>query len=238
MTAPAAASGATLGDLVIAVPGAAPLFERLRLDYCCGGAVRLDDACRRRGLDAETVLTMLDALSREPHVPARDPHLLSTASFRELCEHIVVRHHGPLRVALTRITKLMDTVARVHGSAQPELLDLQHAFATLRVELEGHLDLEERTLFPACARLDGVLATPAPDDELLAHLREDHASVGAALSTMRELCADYDSERALCGTHRELLRSLHAFELDMHQHVHEENNVLFPRVLAHVRPQV
>lgn len=68
------------------------------------------------------------------------------------------------------------------------------------------------------------------DEALLAAHEEDHHEVGAALKEMRGLCDDYRPERALCGTHRVLLHSLHELELDTHQHVHEENNVLFPRV--------
>lgn len=222
----------TVGELVVANPDAAAVFEQLGVDYCCNGTRTLEDACRHHGLDPATVAAMLDA-TRAKHTGADvDAPDLSTASFRELCEHIVVRHHGPLRVSLTRITKVLETVVRVHGATRPELGVVRDAFAALSSDLEAHLQLEEDTLFPACARLDGVIATPVPDDDLLEHLKDDHHGVGAALSRIRELCGDYDETRALCGTHRELLRSLHRFELDMHQHVHEENNVLFPRVLA------
>jgi regulator of cell morphogenesis and NO signaling len=223
---------ATLGDLVVATPGAAALFERLGIDYCCGGARTLDAACREHGIDAGTVRAMLEVMGAQNAAENAGVHDLSNASFRELCEHIVVRHHGPLRVALTRISKLMETIVRVHGAARSDLGELQDVFAALRSDLEAHLRLEEDTLFPACAGLDGGVVTLLPDDELLEHLRDDHQSVGSALRRIRELCGDYDEALALCGTHREVLRSLRSFELDLHQHVHEENNVLFPRVLA------
>lgn len=226
------AAADTVGDLVVASPGAAALFEQLGVDYCCNGTRTLADACRHHGLDTATVGAQLDAV-RAAHAgeDADAPDLLQ-ASFRELCEHIVVRHHGPLRVSFTRNTKLLGTVVRVHGATRPDLGHVRDAFAALSSDLEAHLRLEEDTLFPACARLDGVIATPVPDDDLLEHLKDDHHGVGAALSRIRELCGDYDETGALCATHRELLRSLHRFELDMHQHVHVENNVLFPRVLA------
>lgn len=222
----------TVGELVVANPDAAAVFEQLGVDYCCNGTRTLEEACRHHGIDPDTVAAMLDATRAEHTGDRSDAHDLSQTPFRELCEHIVVRHHGPLRVSLTRITKLLGTVVRVHGATRPELGDVHDAFAALSSDLEAHLRLEEDTLFPACARLDGVIATPVPDDDLLDHLKDDHHGVGAALFRIRELCGDYDETGALCATHRELLRSLHRFELDMHQHVHEENNVLFPRVLA------
>lgn len=225
-------SAATLGELVIAIPGAAALFERLGVDYCCGGARTLDTACREHGIEPGPVRAMLDVVRAEKAAEGLGVHDVSNASLRELCEHIVVRHHGPLRVALTRIGKLLETVVRVHGAARSDLGELRDVFAALRSDLEAHLLLEEDTLFPACAGLDGRAGSAVPDDDLLQHLRDDHEGVGAALRRIRELCGDYDETLALCGTHRELLRSLRSVELDLHQHVHEENNVLLPRVLA------
>ena len=120
-------------------------------------------------------------------------------------------------------------MARVHGGQHPELADLQRLFATTRGELEEHLRLEEETLFPACRAVDdGGAAAVDPSD--LEHLEHDHQATGDALCALRELSGGYDRDRALCGTHRALLGSLHALELDLHQHLHEENNVLFPRV--------
>jgi regulator of cell morphogenesis and NO signaling len=214
----------TLGALAASTPGAAELFEHLELDYCCGGERSLAAACQERGLDPDVVLDRLAATeAAESAVP--DLTALSTS---ELCEHIVVAHHGPLRVALARLTKLLATVVRVHGADQAELHELERTFLALRREVEEHLALEERALFPACVRLDGA----RPDGELLVHLRGDHREVGDALGRMRGLTAGWDVSRARCATHRELLLALQTFEREMHRHIHEENTILFPRVLA------
>lgn len=219
---------ATLGAIVVSCPAAAMLFEDLGLDYCCGGDDTLERACRVSGLDPQGVRLKLDALRAEPARPDT-PANLATASIAELCEHIVVRRHGPLRVDLQRIDALLATVVRVHGEAHPELLAVQDQFATTRRELETHMRLEEETLFPACCAL-------ARDDEatfdplLLDALRDDHDGTGDALRELRRLSGGYDTEVSLCATHRLLLQSLSAVEADIHVHVHEENNVLFPKV--------
>ena len=89
---------------------------------------------------------------------------------------------------------------------------------------------EEHNLFPACRALDGRGdAAPLRDGEV-GLLEDDHGATGEALSALRELCDDYEPAQALCGTHAALLRALHELELELHQHVHEENNILFPRV--------
>lgn len=222
---------ASLGVLVAQRPSRAELFERLRLDYCCGGHQTLTQACERRGLDPSTVGRMLDALEASPlghqHLEQPDWHRVSIAA---LCDHIVAAHHDKLREDLPRIEELLATVVRVHGAQHPELHALQRLFATVHYELEPHLATEERVLFPACRAAEAD-RRPVAESLLAAH-EEEHAATGDALIALRELANDYDTAAALCRTHRRLLEALAGFEFDLHQHVHEENNILFARVRA------
>lgn len=100
----------------------------------------------------------------------------------------------------------------------------------MRRELESHIETEERVVFPACraAEADGT----AVDEAVLTSHEREHAEAGDALTALRELAQDYDTAAALCGTHGRLLEALRRFELDLHQHIHEENNVLSPRARA------
>jgi regulator of cell morphogenesis and NO signaling len=224
---------ATLGEIVLQQPSAAALFERLGLDYCCGGGRTLEEACGRHGLDARTVSVLVQALADEPRSADLEAHDVARATIPELCEHIVSRHHDPLRRDLPRISGLLATVVRVHGKAHPDLHDLERLFTAIRDELEDHMRVEELKLFPACLALDSDRDAPF-DADLLRLLEDDHAATGDALCALRELAGGYRNDAALCSTHRALLRGLRAFEIDMHQHVHEENNVLFPRARARV----
>jgi regulator of cell morphogenesis and NO signaling len=216
---------ATLGALVAERPARAPLFERLRLDYCCGGSQTLAEARRRRGLDSDTVRTVLAALDDEANGrPGFEDVDWRSASVEELCGHIVAVHHDGMRDAMPQIERLLSTVLRVHGHRHPELGDLRRAFEGIRTHIEPHLASEEDVLFPACVALE-QRRVPI-DAALLDRHEQEHQQVGDAL----DLSGDYDAEHALCGTHRALLEALAAFELDLHQHIHEENNVLLPRV--------
>ena len=179
---------ATLGDLVLERPAAAALFERLGLDYCCGGRRSLDEACSRRGLDTRTVMVLLDTLRDEPAAHDLPVHDVSHCSIAELCEHIVARHHEPLRADLPRIDELLGTLAHVHGRRHPELGDLQRLFATLRGKLEIHMRREEHTLFPACRALEERRDASGFDAGVIALLEDDHETTGDALSALRELC--------------------------------------------------
>jgi regulator of cell morphogenesis and NO signaling len=220
----------TLAALVVADPRRARLLERLRLDYCCGGDRTLAEACALRRLDPVTVATLMDVFADEATC-GPEPHDVGRASIRELCDHIVRSHHQPLRRDLARIADRLATVVRVHGGQHPELADLRRVFEGMRHELVDHLELEEATLFPACRAAEGQPGAEI-DLVLIAAHEVDHAQVGEALVALRELSGGYRMQAALCGTHRALLESLRALELDLHQHIHEENNILFPRVRA------
>ncbi len=221
-------STATLGSLVAERSARASLFERLHLDYCCGGAQTLAQACAERGLDVETVRTVLEALDADtPDSRSFGEVDLRRVSLEELCAHIVATHHDGLRSELPRIDELLSRTVRVHAASHPELRDLERSFNTIRTRLEPHLQSEEEVLFPACVALE--LGGTAIEDGLIAAHEHDHQDVGESLAALRELADGYDTSRALCGTHRALLEALAALERGLHQHIHEENNVLLVR---------
>jgi regulator of cell morphogenesis and NO signaling len=210
----------SLADVVLEQPSAAQVLQRLGLDYCCGGRQSLREACTERGLDPGTVAVFLEhEVDPAAALEARD---WRAAPVAELCAHIVEEHHRRLRWELPRLGELAARAAAVHGEVEPQLRDLREELAQLRAELEEHIDEEERELFPA------LVAGGRLDPAQLELLRREHDDAGARLRRLRELGGDYDVEHALCATHRSL-QGLHGLELDLHQHVHEENNILFPR---------
>ena len=216
----------TVGDLVAERPARARVFEALGIDYCCGGRQPLAAACSERGLELTAVAALLDAVESTPGRSARD------MSLTELCDHIVSVHHAFLRRELPRLSTLLEKCARAHGAARPELDDVRATYERLRLELEQHLAEEERSLFPACRRLE---EGEGPDAGLLAsleHLEVEHELAGSLLRRLSDLTNGYDTGSALCNTHRAALDALAELERDMHEHVHEENAVLFPRALA------
>ncbi len=212
-----------LAELVLERPSAARVLERLQLDYCCGGRRSLREACEERGLDAETVAVFLERAADPVALEARD---WSRAPLADLCAHIVEEHHGRLRWELPRLSELAETAASVHGDVRPQLREVRDELERLRGELEEHIVEEERDLFPY------LVSGGAIDTTQLERLRREHDDAGASLRRLRELSGDYAVEDALCATHRTLLEGLHGLELDLHQHVHEENNILFPRAVA------
>ena len=210
----------SLAELVLERPAHVRVLERLGLDYCCGGKRSLAEACTERGLDTATVIVFLES---ELEPSASESADWTTAPLADLCAHIAQVHHERLRWELPRLADLAERAVVAHGAERPELHEVRDVLLSLRSELEEHIVDEEQRLFPA------ILAGEVPGAEELARLEREHDEAGAALHRLRELTAGYDTEHGLCNTHRALLDGLHGLELDLHQHVHEENNVLFPR---------
>jgi regulator of cell morphogenesis and NO signaling len=212
--------GLSLSDLVVEEPSRSRVFEQFGLDYCCGGGHTLEEACRKSGVPVASVLAALEPL---PVTPSPE---WASASISDLIGHIVGTHHAYLRQELPRLSRLLAEVARAHGGQRPELIEVSDTFEMLRAELEGHLDQEEQRAFPA---FEDATAGSLGVLELLEH---DHADTGRLLARLSDLTGGFDQSTAFCGTHRAALDALRELARDTHEHVHEENNILFPRVRA------
>jgi regulator of cell morphogenesis and NO signaling len=219
-------SSRTVADLVIENPGRARVFEQWGIDYCCGGKQTLASACARDSYRLDDVSAALELADAQRATDDREAADWSTAPVAELCDHIVDVHHAYLRTELPRLSVLLDKCVRAHGDDRAELAPMQSTFEELRAELEHHMLEEEQRLFPDCRRGSVV------GGELGRHLEDEHEAAGAALARLRALSGGYEQSTAMCNTHRATLDGLHQLETDLHRHIHEENNILFPRVIA------
>ncbi len=218
----------TVGQLVAEKPSRSRVFERWGIDYCCGGKRALAEACQSRKIDTEALLNELLESDSKPESPCVD---WTTQPLGELCDHIVTVHHDYLRAALPRLSALTEKVGERHGPKDPRLVELSNLFAEFRSELESHMHKEEVILFPAIKRLDSPTAPFSIDGPIRVMLME-HDSAGFDLAKMRSLTDGFAIRDGCCNTHRAMLDGLSELELDMHEHIHKENNILFPRALA------
>jgi regulator of cell morphogenesis and NO signaling len=224
---------ATVGELVVERPSRARVFEKLGIDYCCGGKKPLGSAIRERGLDAGEVLAELEKEQRAAAEPAE--RNWATASMTDLCDHIESTHHAYLKQELPRLEFLTAKIASRHGEHRPALLEVHSVFRLLKEELESHMMKEERILFPLCRRLDTADVLPPSHcgsvGNPIAVMVREHEDAGDALSRIRELTEGYSLPADACNTYRATFDSLRQLERDMHQHVHKENNILFPKAV-------
>jgi regulator of cell morphogenesis and NO signaling len=222
-----------VGQLVTERPGRSRVFERLGIDYCCGGKRPLEESCERLGLDAESVRQALAAGGTDSEEVEVDWTL---ASMSALAEHIVTAHHQHLRVELPRLALQMRKVVIAHGAHHPELLQLEERFGSFWSDLEAHMNKEETVLFPLCRALETARVRPSsPCGSIrnpIHRMVTEHEDAGDDLAAMRALTGNFTPPADACPTYRMLLEGLVELERDTHLHVHKENNILFPRATA------
>lgn len=215
----------TLGQLAIAYPAATPLLLRYQLDYCCGGTQTLQNACDAAGLDAATIIAEIEALG--------DDEVGATAGWAtrpipELVEHVLNRYHKPLHEDLPGLVAAAQKIERVHADKSSCPRGLAAHLAEVHAELEGHMGKEEQVLFPALLTGRRGQSVHMP----IRVMMQEHDDHGVALRRVRELAADFALPVDACGTWRALYAGLEKLESDLMEHIHLENNILFPRALS------
>lgn len=228
----------TVGEIAAEMPSATREFEKLGIDYCCGGGRTLDQACAEAHIPMDEALARLEKslASTRPDAGKDWQNLL----LADLIAHITATHHAFVREESPRMQALAAKVVGVHGKNHPELLQVQDIFSALAEELRVHLMKEEQMLFPYIVLMEeSVLAgEPAPPAMFgtvanpVRIMTQEHDGAGSALRSLRSITANYALPKDACISYRTLYQALQDFEADLHQHIHLENNVLFPRAIA------
>ncbi|MDP7008933.1 MAG: iron-sulfur cluster repair di-iron protein [Phycisphaerales bacterium] len=213
-----------VGEIASTHPLSTRVFARHHIDFCCGGGAPLEVACKKRGLDANAVL---EEIETELEGVDEEPTRWTDAPLTDLIEYIVSTYHKSLREELPRLEAMALRVNEVHGDKDPERLqEIVAVFQALKTELTEHMMKEEQILFPMIAKGDRESA-----QETITLMEDEHESAGNSLERLRELTDDYTPPLAACNTWRALWHGLEVLEKDTHQHIHLENNILFPRAL-------
>jgi regulator of cell morphogenesis and NO signaling len=229
----------TVRELALENPASTRVFEKLGIDYCCGGKKSLGEACRAANLNIDQVLASLEQANQPAVTPQAEEHW-HAAPVAVLIAHIQNTHHEYTREEIARLGPLFEKVCSVHGRNHPELLQVYEAFKGLAQELGTHMLKEEMILFPYIARMEAAVAgkkslAPAPFGSVqnpVAMMEHEHDSAGNALRVMKEASHRYSAPGDSCVSYQTLYGALAAFEADLHQHIHLENNILFPRAVA------
>jgi regulator of cell morphogenesis and NO signaling len=219
----------TVATIVLDHPATAAVFQKHRIDFCCGGNVTLEATCKTRGLDLPTVRAELEAaIAARAATGTEDPRTLSTPA---LLAFIITKHHQFLRRTFPFVLELAAKVARVHGEREPNLRALAAAVSELQRTLLPHLDREEQVLFPALAA--GASNIPEVVDEL-DNMTRDHLFVSQLLDRIYAASDGFRVPDWGCNSYRTLFAELRTLDGDIREHVHLENHVVLPRFA--VRP--
>jgi regulator of cell morphogenesis and NO signaling len=228
----------TVREIALAMPITTRVFEEYKIDYCCHGHVNFDEACIHAGLNPETVMEKIDGVVGD--LGNRELDWLQTAALAEVIDYIIDKHHAYTRDEMTQLTPLMNKVATRHGDHLPSLIDLKATFQELCDEMFPHMIKEENVLFPYIEEMESRREKKmSPAFPPFATVRNpvgmmtiEHEQAGELLVKMRELTDNYTLPDWACPSFTALYHRMAELESDLHQHIHLENNLLFPKAVA------
>lgn len=226
----------TIGELVANDWRKAEVFEKYRIDFCCGGKRTVEEACMKKGIDLSLVEADLQRVQQR--------EIEGTENFKDqeldsLIDFIIKKHHKYVAEAVPFLDEISLKVARVHGDSHPELIEINNYTQQVTEELSMHMRKEEMILFPYVKRLveaERAEQTVAPPPFItisnpINMMEAEHISAGGAMEAIEELSNNYSPPPDACTSYRVLFAKLREFQQDLHQHIHLENNIVFPRAL-------
>jgi regulator of cell morphogenesis and NO signaling len=226
----------TVREIALEQPSSIRVFERLGIDYCCGGRKPLSEACGERNLQVAEVEAALESAAKTAEPVGTD---WTKASMRQLVNHIVSTHHEYVKTELPRLALLAERVVFRHGDTQAHLPQLKNVLAQLDEELTHHLAKEEHVLFPYISKLEEAQASGGAlphgcfgsVTNPIAMMTSEHDAAGEMLVRIAQLTDNFTTPPGACPTYLAFYTGLKEFEQDLHQHIHLENNILFPRAI-------
>jgi regulator of cell morphogenesis and NO signaling len=206
----------SLGEIAASLPGATAVFRRHKLDFCCGGGKSLGEAAGAKGIDVAGIAAELAQLdTTKSALPD---------STEDLIQHILNRYHAVHRRELPELRALAQRVEAVHAGHPSVPAGLSDLLATMHNGMLSHMQKEEQILFPFM--LSGgnpMIVHP------IAVMRHEHDDHGEELRVLAQLTNDLTLPEDACNTWRALYAGLGKFAEDLTEHIHIENNILFPR---------
>ena len=216
-------AGQSIGQIAVELPGATAVFRRLKLDFCCGGHLSLAVAVAEKGLDLQAVQAELAQLQRSDTAPeASDPVAL--------IDHILSRYHEVHRAQLPELIRMAHRVESVHRANPDVPAGLGELLEFMQADLVSHMQKEEGILFPMLKAGGNPFVT-----QPINVMRAEHVSHTNVIAKLNALTNNATPPVGACNTWRALYTGIGQLIDDLMNHIHLENNVLFPYYEAKVR---
>ncbi|TPG61632.1 iron-sulfur cluster repair protein YtfE [Ewingella americana] len=211
-----------LGALAVAIPRATRLFRQYDLDFCCGGKQTLLRAVTKKELDIDLIEQQLAEIAQQPDTSVD----WKTAPLAQIIDFIIPRYHDRHRQELPELVLMAEKVEGVHGDKAPCPHGLALQLQRILDELTSHMMKEEQILFPM---IRGGMGRQAAGP--ISVMEREHDDAGEILEEIKRLTDNVTPPEGACVTWRALYAGINEFITDLMEHIHLENNLLFPRAL-------
>lgn len=211
------------------------IFKKNGIDFCCGGNVNVKDVCSKKGVNYDNIIREIDAISNI----SSETHNYNDWDLDFLADYILNTHHKYIVEANNLIIQYSDKVAKVHGHHYTEVVEINKLFHALANELTLHMHKEEMMLFPfikelAIANRNGTKAPQPPFGTIqnpINMMEVEHDGAGDIIKKIAELSNNFTPPAEACNTFKALYSKLEEYQNDLFQHIHLENNILFPKAI-------
>ena len=228
-------SNPSIGEMVAEDYRKAEVFKKFGIDFCCGCKDSLNETCNRQGINVSELRQALEDLDNQAKENPSQDYTSWELDF--LADYIINTHHKYVEAALPLLDEFSTKVARVHGESHPEVIEIDSLYQAVANELRMHMHKEENILFPYIkemvdAKRNNISLQPSPFGTIknpIEMMEMEHESAGGNMQRIKELSQDYQPPEYACNTFRVLYAKLQEFENDLHQHIHLENHILFPK---------
>ena len=225
----------TVAEIVTENIKTADVFKKNGIDFCCGGNVNVQDVCKKKGVEYSKIKEDILNIGKAPS-GAQD---FNTWDIDFLADYIVNTHHKYVAEANQLVIQYSDRVAKVHGHHYTETIEINKLFHEIANELNQHMMKEENILFPFIkeigrAKKEGSPLSPPPFGTIqnpINMMEAEHTEAGDILGQIKELSNNFTPPEGACNTYRALYSKLEEYQNDLFQHIHLENNILFPKAI-------
>lgn len=226
----------TVAEIVTENIKTADIFKKNGIDFCCGGHVSVQEICAKKGVDYAKIKEEILMIGETQ----KNAHNFNVWELDFLADYIINTHHKYVVEANNIISQYADKVAKVHGHHYVEVIEINELFKEIAAELNSHMRKEEMILFPhikemAKASKNGLTIAQPPFGSIqnpINMMENEHTDAGDILRKIAELSNNYTPPAGACNTFRALYNKLEEYQNDLFQHIHLENNILFPKAIA------
>ena len=224
-----------IGELVAQNYKTASIFKKFKIDFCCNGNRTISEACDRKNLDPNVLIKELEDTTKitEQNID------FNSWELDLLADYIEKTHHRYVISKIEEIKPYLNKVVKVHGDHNPELKEIEVLFNQSAQELTHHLQKEEMILFPFIRNMVNSKMEEKPlffphfgtVENPIAMMKHEHQNEGERFEKIAGLSNNYTPPSHACNTYRVTFALLKEFEDNLHQHIHLENNILFPKAI-------
>ena len=225
----------TVASVVTENIKAAHVFKKYGIDFCCGGGITIEKACKKNDVDYEILKNELEVIDNN----IASAYDYDSWNLSILVDHILYVHHKYVEQSIPLLLEYASKVANVHGHHYKEVLEINELVIEVANELIIHMKREELILFPFIKHLaisnENNTKPTLPDfgtvNNPISMMENEHEKAGDIFKRIAKLSNNYTPPEEACNTFRALYSKLNEFEQDLHQHIHLENNILFPKAI-------